>query len=328
MKLSIIIAAYNVEKFIEKCIYSCVHQNFDKTLYEIVVVNDGSTDKTPIILNRLKKEINNLKVIHQENSGLGASRNRGLKESKGKFVWFIDGDDYLEENVLQSIVSEIKKNKLDVLVLDYAVVNANYQILSTKANELVAVNGVITGSEFYENNYEKSYSWLFVFKQELFLKHEIKFKERINMQDSEILPKLLINTQRISAIKEVCYNYMQQAKSYTNSNNGNKRFKYFESIVEVYNSLQYFLINNVADDKSMENGIKMKLQSFHTIIFNHLIFFQYEKERFLKIIKLLKATGFYPLKAKALSKMWFIKLGMNTNPFITKRLFDFIRSVK
>ncbi len=126
MKLSILIAAYNVEKFIKKCILSCASQNLEVTTYEIIVVNDGSTDGTLNLLENLKKEITNLVVINQNNSGLGAARNTALKHAKGEYVWFIDGDDYIAKNSLTEILSAIALNKLEVLVLNYEVVNDNF----------------------------------------------------------------------------------------------------------------------------------------------------------------------------------------------------------
>jgi len=254
MKLSIIIAAYNVEKYIEKCVYSCVHQNILKSDYEIIVINDGSSDTTRDKVNKLTFEIKNLKVVHQENSGLGACRNTGLKHSEGQYVWFIDGDDYLEENILQDVVNEIEKNKLDSLVLDYATVDQQYDIIGAYLNKVVGVKNVVSGSEFYKNNYTNSYTWLFVFNRKLFLNYEVEFKENINMQDSEILPKLLINTQRLALLNKVCYYYIQQADSYTNSSKGQKRFKYFESIIEVRNSLQDFLTMKINNDLNMRRN--------------------------------------------------------------------------
>lgn len=325
MKISIIIAAYNVEKFIEKCIYSCVHQNIFKTDYEILVVNDGSTDATADVLNKLTVDVKNLQVIHQENAGLGACRNTGLKHSKGKYVWFIDGDDYLEENILQNIVNEIEKSNLDVLVLNYTTVDEQYNTIATSLNKVAGVKNVVAGSEFYKYNYINSYTWLFVFKRNLFLNGEITFRENINMQDSEILPKLLINTHRLAFLNKVCYYYVQQVNSFTNNSNGQKRFKYFESIIEVRYSLQNFLTKKVANDSSMKIGIEKKLEAMQSIVFMHLIFFAYEREWLNKIIKLLKHNEFYPLKYKAKGKMKIIKYGMNMNPLLTKMIIDFMR---
>lgn len=323
MKLSIIIAAYNVEKYIEKCIYSCVQQEYDNNFYEIIVVNDGSTDKTLEILNKLKGEIDNLKIFHQKNAGLGASRNKGLKECRGEYVWFIDGDDYIKENILKEIIFEINKNDLDTLVLNYSVVDAEYNITSSNLNNLFGTNDIITGSVFYKNNYSKSYSWLFVFKRSLFDNGEINFKERINMQDSEILPKLMINTHRLSFLKTSSYYYVQHDDSFTNSSNGDKRFAYFESIIEVRESLLAILKANENED--LRFGINRKLDSLHEVVFNHLVFFQYENDWFKKTIEMLKLNGYYPLRNNPKGKMKLIKFGLNLNPVFVKKMIDLIR---
>lgn len=325
MKLSIIIAAFNVEKFIKKCVLSCLNQNLDQSLYEIVIVNDGSTDNTQLILEQIRERHRNIIIISQENSGLGASRNMGLKQSKGEFVWFIDGDDYIQENILKEILELIKDNTLDVLALDYSIVNDKYDILSACLNKLEGVTGIITGSDFYEKNYSNSYTVLFVFKRELFLANQIYFKERINMQDSEILPKIMLHCKRLSFFNKVCYYYVQHPNSFTNSINGEKRFKYFESIIEVRSSLLLFLTDSAKDNVKMTKGVQKKIEHLNNIVLNHLVFFPYEKEYLNKIIQLLKVNEFYPLKSKVKGKMRLIKIGMNLNPIFTKKIIDFLR---
>ncbi len=328
MKLSILIAAYNVEKFIKKCILSCASQNLEVTTYEIIVVNDGSTDGTLNLLENLKKEITNLVVINQNNSGLGAARNTALKHAKGEYVWFIDGDDYIAKNSLTEILSAIALNKLEVLVLNYEVVNDNGITLVTNANNIELNQLIITGAEFYEKNYSKSYSWTFVFKKSVFIDHKLWFKERINMQDSEIMPKLMIHIQRLSFLKSTCYYYVQQINSFTNTTSGEKRFKYFESIIEVKESLELFLENEAKNNLQIKNGLVGKIEGLHQIVFNHLLFFSYEKEWLLKIIQLLKQHNLYPLQHKAKGKMQMLKIGLNNYPIATKWLVDKIQSLR
>lgn len=325
MKISIVIAAYNVEKFIEKCIYSCVRQKLDKSLYEIVVVNDGSKDDTPKILNKLEEQIENLHIFHQENSGLGASRNKGLLNCKGEFVWFIDGDDYIEENVLQEIVGKLDQKSLDVLVLNYAVVNDSYKIISSQSNQFVNVTGVTSGAAYFRYNSLKSYSWLFVVKRSLYLENKLKFKERINMQDAEIHPKILFYAKQLSFFDKDCYYYVQHSKSYTNSENGEVRYNYFKSIIEVTNSLKHFMAGEASENDNMTKGIQLKLEAIDNIVFSQLAFFNFDKYWLKKIIKLLKESDLYPLKFKSKGKMKLIKIGLNNYPFFTK---DIIRLIK
>jgi glycosyltransferase involved in cell wall biosynthesis len=325
MKISILIAAYNVEEFIEKCIISCCNQDLDTNLFEIIVVNDGSTDSTLSILNNLKKSITNLVVINQVNSGLGAARNTALLNAKGKYIWFIDGDDYIKENIFNEIINEIEEHELNILVLDYAIVNQYHEIIKTNANELKNFNEICSGSEFYSSNFEKSYTVLFIFENKLFELNNLFFKERINMQDSEILPKILLHTNRISFLKSVVYYYVQHENSFTNSTNGKKRYVYFKSIVEVKKSLEIFSLEIEHKDPLLFEGVQKKIKSLHEVVFNHLVFFDYSNKTFKFIINLLKRHNFYPLKYEPVGKLKWVKFGLNTHPLLAKKIINLIR---
>ena len=98
MKLSIIIPMYNVEPYIEKCLLSCLNQNIPHADYEIIVVNDGSPDGSLGIARRIASTVDNMLIVSQENGGLSAARNKGLSYAKGEYVWFVDSDDWIEEN--------------------------------------------------------------------------------------------------------------------------------------------------------------------------------------------------------------------------------------
>jgi glycosyltransferase involved in cell wall biosynthesis len=322
LDLSIIIAAYNVEKYIEKCIVSCIQDVTDFS-YDIVVVNDGSTDRTREILTELASRYPIVKIVDQQNSGLGAARNTGLQNAAGEYVWMIDGDDYLHENVIPLIINEAKSQNLDTLILNYAVVDEQYKLLPNHANVPTNINGIVTGADYYESNYSKSYTWLFVFKKELFIKNAIFFMERINMQDSEILPKLMARTSRLAYFDKICYYYVQQTNSFTNSASGEKRYKYFESIITVGNSLDAFL--KTSDSEQIKSGIKKKLASLDQVIFNHLVFFKFESHWLQKIITLLSQSGFFPLRYNPSGKMKFVKLALNNFPILTKKVIDRIR---
>lgn len=328
MKLSIIIAAYNVEKYIEKCIFSCLNQNIGYKEFEILVINDGSTDNTLNAVQKLKQKHPNILILSQKNMGLGAARNTGLSKARGEYLWFIDGDDYIKENCLQVISDELTRYSLDVLVLNYAIVKEDGQLIRNNCNQVLLPKKVSTGGEFYKKNFQKSYSVLFIFKTDLFIKNKIFFKERLNMQDSEILPKLLYHSSRLSYLDKVCYYYVQHADSYTNSSNGQKRYNYFSSIVEVRNSLNDFAEKIADTNPDLKEGINHKSQTLHHVVFNHLIFFTYQKEWLLKIIKLLRENDFYPLKHHTSGKMKIIKWGLNHFPIFTKKIIDNIQQMR
>ena len=116
-KYSLIVPVYNVQKYIEKCISSILDQDYAN--YEIIIVDDGSTDKSAEIIDRIAN-LNRDKIvsIHQENKGLGGARNTGLEKATGKYVWFIDSDDTIAPYSLKHLDEFIQKQEVDILVFD------------------------------------------------------------------------------------------------------------------------------------------------------------------------------------------------------------------
>ena len=151
MKLSIIVPIYNVAPYLRKCVDSLLVQDIED--YEIILVDDGSTDGSGEIADRICDEVKdyslkvkgkehseadtnaynlssityklNIKVIHQENAGLSAARNSGIKVATGDYIMFVDSDDYLQPNVLEALMNQVKRDNLDVLRFRYQNVREN-----------------------------------------------------------------------------------------------------------------------------------------------------------------------------------------------------------
>jgi len=113
--LSIIIPVYNTEKYLQKCLDSILTQNVDFSLYEVICVNDGSKDNSLKILNEYKDKYNNVVVIDKENGGASSARNKGILYAKGKYLWFVDSDDYIKAKSLEAIISFLKEHTIDLL---------------------------------------------------------------------------------------------------------------------------------------------------------------------------------------------------------------------
>lgn len=113
MKVSIIIPAFNSENYIENCIKSIEQAEKYIINIEIIIVDDGSTDKTFVLVEKLKKKYGNIRVFHKENGGVSSARNFGLMVAQGDFVLFVDADDILDKNALASVFNEIENNKAD-----------------------------------------------------------------------------------------------------------------------------------------------------------------------------------------------------------------------
>lgn len=117
MKLSVIIPVYNVEKYLENCVKSVLNQSYKDI--EIILINDGSSDKSGDICNKLANEFNSIKVIHQENMGVSTARNRGLDEAKGDLITFVDSDDTIDSDMYEVLINLLNKHNLDVSHCSY-----------------------------------------------------------------------------------------------------------------------------------------------------------------------------------------------------------------
>jgi glycosyltransferase involved in cell wall biosynthesis len=317
MLISLVIAAYNVSPFIKKCILSCCQENLTGN-YEIIVINDGSIDDTGEICDELAKSIPNLRIIHKENQGLGAARNTGIENAIGKYIWMIDGDDYISENVLPDLMYELEQNNIDVFALNYRVIDKHGKVLWKKYDD-APFKGIITGTNYYAIHFEYSYSCQYIFKKDIFAFYGIFFEERINMQDSEIMPKLMYHTNTMKFIPVIAYNYVQHENSFTNSTNPEKRYKYFQSIIKVRDSLVDFGGIIKSDNSDLYQAILKKKSLLHIIVFNHLVYYKYSDIWLKNILELLKQNEFYPLKATVRGKLVLVKWAMNISPFFYKK---------
>ena len=119
MKLSIILPVYNVENFIADCLDSLLNQDLDKSEYEIICVDDGSPDNSYIVIEEYQSRNENIRLIRQQHGGVSTARNNGLKEANGKYVWYIDPDDYILPNCLGTIISAMDSFNADVCTFNY-----------------------------------------------------------------------------------------------------------------------------------------------------------------------------------------------------------------
>ena len=123
-EISVIVPAYNAEEYIERCLKSLLGQDFSKS-YEIIVINDGSTDDTLGIVEETAKDHENVRVFSQENGGISAARNTGLAKVRGKYVLFTDSDDFVERRYLSALYEAAERSGADITCCNYRNINAD-----------------------------------------------------------------------------------------------------------------------------------------------------------------------------------------------------------
>ncbi len=204
MKLSIIIPVYNVEKYVEKCIRSCENQNIPKEDYEIIVVNDGSSDGSLAIVEQLAKEYPNIKIISQENQGLSAARNTGLECARGEYVWFVDSDDWIEENCLKEMTGKLVDG-IDILQILY---KHAYEDGTVRIPAQKFLDGIHSGREITEHGGLISPAPFSVLRSEFLKENDFKFFPGIYHEDAELKSRMVYTAKKIAFHKQPVYYYL------------------------------------------------------------------------------------------------------------------------
>ena len=131
--VSIIVPVYNVEKYLSKCIEILINQTY--TNIEILLINDGSTDNSKKICEQFKEKDSRIKLINKENGGLSDARNKGLQEAIGKYIAFVDSDDYVEKNYIETLYSLITKFNSEIAIADFRVIKGAKKIKEDETKE-------------------------------------------------------------------------------------------------------------------------------------------------------------------------------------------------
>ena len=134
MLISIIIPVFNIDKYIEQCIESVINQTLNDI--EIICVNDGSTDNSLNILKKYEQIDTRIKVFNQENKGAGAARNKGLEIARGDYIYFLDGDDYIEPFALEKLYTQITQNNADICLCKHKTLDNTTQTMQIEENTL------------------------------------------------------------------------------------------------------------------------------------------------------------------------------------------------
>jgi len=211
--VSIIIPVYNVMEYLAECLDSVINQTVK--VREIIIVNDGSTDKCLEILAEYKKEFPELIIINQKNSGISETRNRGLRVATGEYIAFVDSDDFIELNMFEKMYKAAKRESADIVICDY--------ILHTDSTNKDEIEGIardgridkIEALKMFLSNDMKAYVWNKLHKRELFKDNNIMFPDFKVCEDTPVGFLLLANSQKIFSMREPLYHYRQREASLT-----------------------------------------------------------------------------------------------------------------
>lgn len=213
-KVSIVVPIYNAEPYIERSIESIINQTYKNI--EIILVDDGSEDGSGKICDKYAKKDKRIKVIHKENGGVSSARNTGIREAGSNYIVFVDSDDYVDENYIDLLLSEIVSQDADIAMMTHYIEYPNKKPTIRYEKEYIVLNSHdAIDRMLYDEGIDIS-PWGKIYKKELFSK--IKYPEGKIFEDTATTPLLLMEADKIVINNQPTYHYLiQNNDSITNS---------------------------------------------------------------------------------------------------------------
>lgn len=215
--ISIIVPVYKVEPYLKQCIESIINQ---KGNFELILIDDGSPDKCPEICDEYAQKDKRIKVIHKQNRGVSSARNAGLDVAKGEWVWFVDGDDYIADNVIKEIHQEIPNHPYaDLIQMGMSYLYDDRQIVLQK---IEAVNNL--GKNQFLSKYITYHNHRLLFKKEIIEKNHLRFTKGLKVaEDQEFQLKYMLLCTTPIQIAICAYIYRQREGSATHDSDTSQR---------------------------------------------------------------------------------------------------------
>lgn len=242
-EVSIIVPIYNVEKYLKRCIESVLNQTFKD--FELILVDDGSPDNCPSICDEYAQKDNRIKVIHKENGGVSSARNAGLNVAQGKYIMFIDGDDYYNFDSVDIMIKIISQNNEDIIAFNYVTVTENDTVLWNRGyNEKIYrfdpenewldfITIKVLSNEIGWEIYNK------IFKKDVIEKENIRFNEKYKIgEDLMFFLQYLINIKSFKTINYDGYFYLSRDGSAMKTNTESKINDFVNMNFDLYNRIK------------------------------------------------------------------------------------------
>lgn len=247
--MSFILPVYNVEPYLEKSILSIRDKNLSFEEYEIIIINDGSTDNSESIVRRLQKKIPNIILINQSNAGVSAARNRGIEMATGEYLVFVDPDDYINANLLKILYERAKRDNLDILLSGRSIVKPNGEIIHKVGYERLE-DMILDGiAAFYEK--DKPYPvfdtcWGRLYRRKLIADYKVDFPVGvIHLEDGVFVRKIFAVASRVGFENCDFYQAFERPGSASRSDIGKSLKAYNGDILSIKNLLNFKEVQSI-----------------------------------------------------------------------------------
>lgn len=275
-KISIIVGLYNVASFLKEKQLSCI---FNQTCsdWELILVDDGSTDETPALCDRFAEQDKRIKVIHKENGGLGSARNAGMEAATGEYLWFYDVDDEAELNVLESCIQEMNARQTDMMIFGFWAITT-YQNLTEEVHfKEKEIRGQEQLRACYLDDllfvrYGNGFAWNKVYRRSFIEQHQLRYENQRIQQDEVFNLKVYQKVNSIYLSDKLFYHYYIYKVGNTRSRFIPNRFEIYKSIYNHFMDLKK--VWQISDER-FEDAMQKR---FYATISESLLFNLFHKD--------------------------------------------------
>lgn len=298
-KLSIIIPMYNAEKYIANCLDSIINSDLPQGKYEVVIVNDGSSDNGPQIAQDYAAKYENFTYLTQDNQGQSVARNLGIRSCGGEYIWCVDSDDLVDKNLADCVTSLQVFPEIDILSFEAMVIDEEgNKICNTTFQSNVPHNQMISGRDAIISGYNPSAVWALWIRRDLMIENDLFFKEGITHQDVELTYRLFAETKKVIFTESTHYIYINHSDSVIHSIVPQKKIKYLSDDITIYQSF-INLAQKHESDKDLAATIRNRAQN---VLFGLVMSLYRNRKQWRPlginkaVVSKMKEKGLYPLR--------------------------------
>ena len=324
--LTIVVPIYNVEPYLERCLRSLQAQDIPKDNYEIICINDGSTDNSQEIVKRLQYEFQNIILIEQYNQGVSSARNTGIDKSNGQYLLFVDPDDFIQENCLAQILKTVVLYSVEIAICGYVYLDSYGKIEGTRTYDLYE-GKVMQGIDMYFLTHQKGQNQAdssvgIIYEKDFLNKNNLRFLPNVPyLEDGEFVARVHCLANRCIFIQETLYINIKRIDSATRSNlfsteKARTGFQLAAVNLKLFQNRQYL---TTRQNKLLNNSIAQFvflaiLSALKTKSINNLrAIFKSLKESGLEKLNLKHCSGYYRICGKS----------YNVSPYLGIIMFAF-----
>lgn len=241
LRLSIIVPLYNSAAYMCKCIESLLNQDIPHSDYEIILVNDGSPDNSKEIADEYARQYACVKVISQSNKGVSGARNTGIRNASGKYLYFVDPDDYVKTNSIKALLDRMDADDLDMLRFRYIMVDEDGKVLALPSTAKIIdySSQIMKGSDFLCNRLGITcFVWTFIYRTSIIKENNLYCSEGVYFDDVDWMPKVLSRVNRIDSIATERHFYVVREGSLVNNLNESQCQRYLNGVLQIVDILQ------------------------------------------------------------------------------------------